>query len=177
MRTPLNRQRGFTLIELLLYLAISSGVLVSLVLFAWNVIDTGAKNARQDDVYASARYISERLKYEIRKASDINVASSNFALDLATNAGQLSLASATPNDPTIIDVDNNTLRIKQGAAAVIELNSPMVKINSLIFENYSTVDSKSKHVVFTISVEAANPSPGNKYENATIESSAELRSH
>ena len=65
-KNVLKSGAGFTFIELILYVAIVTIILSALVPFAWSAIETGVKSAVKQEVNANARYLSERIKYEIR---------------------------------------------------------------------------------------------------------------
>lgn len=160
--------------ELIIYIAIVTIVLSSLVQFAWNAIGSGVKSNTQQEVYATARYISERIKYEIRNSEGINTGSSVFD----TNPGILSLIKNAPTNPTIFDVSGGNIRIKQGAASAVNLNSADTTVTNLIFTNYTSADNKTKHVGFTLTVESNYNSTRQEYnESITLRSSAEVRSN
>jgi competence protein ComGC len=171
-------QKSFTLIELLLYLAIVTVVLTSLVLFAWNIIETGAKSGNQEMVTSEAKMLSEKIGYQIRNANDINIASSNFGVNLATTPGnKISLANNAPNNPTLIDALNGQARITLGASAAVTLNSTNTNLTNLTFINYTSVDGKTKNLQYTLTLQSKYPSHGNVYESVTLENAAEVRSH
>src|SRR3990167_6083350 len=108
-----NSHKGFTFIELILYVAIVTIILSAIVPFAWSAIETGVKSAVQQEVNANARYISERIKYEIRNSIGIN----------SVAAASISLATSTPaTNPTIIDLSLGNIRIKQGAGIAVNLD-------------------------------------------------------
>src|SRR3989344_7372816 len=71
LRLKIIGEKGFTLIELILYMALVSIVLTAIVPFAWNIIGGGVKSSAQQEVFSQARFVSERIKYEIRNASGI----------------------------------------------------------------------------------------------------------
>lgn len=147
------KQKGFTFIELLLYIAILSIILTSLVTFAWNAIDNSGKSTTQQEIASNARFVSERLLYEIRKAVDINTATSNFGINLATDqTKQLSLKENAPNDPTLINVVSGKIQIKQGAAAAVALNSTDTTVTDLTFTNNSSGDGKTKNITYTLTI-------------------------
>ncbi len=75
--------KGFTFIELILYVAIVAIMMTALIPFAWNAIEGGVKSATEQEVFSQARYVSERIKYEVRNASSIN----------SVTATQISLAT------------------------------------------------------------------------------------
>ena len=135
----LKTDRGFTFIEIILYVSIVSIILVALVPFAWNVIGGSVKSSAEQEVNSQARFISERIKYEVRNADGINsVAAASISLD----------PPGTSNDPTIIDLSGGRIRIKLGAAADVDLNSTDTNITSLIFTNYTSGDNKTKHIQY-----------------------------
>lgn len=142
MEKNIQNKKGFTLIELLLYIGILSIVITSLVLFALRIITGNAKSSTQQEISSQARYISERLKYEIRNANGINSVSSN----------QISLIKDTPNNPTIINLSAGKVMIQQGGNAAVSLNSVDINITDLTFSNYSLADNKTKNIGFTLTL-------------------------
>lgn len=165
-----NNNRGFTFIELILYVAILTIVLSALVPFAWNAVETGVKSAVQQEVNSNARYVSERIKYEIRNATGINY---------LVGSTILSLATATPaTNPTLIYSSGGNMFIKQGTADPVSIISAKTVINSLIFTNFTSGDSKTKHIQFVINIAAAFGAARQEYQDSVvIESSAEVRSN
>lgn len=163
------REYGFTLIELILYVALITIILSALVPFAWNTVETGVKSAVQQEVNANARYISERIKYEIRNASGINSVAAT-SISLATSTGG--------TNPTVIDLSGGNIRIKQGAGSTINLNSTNTVINSLTFTNYTSGDNKTKHIRFVMTVAASFAAARPEYQDSVVvDSSAEVRSN
>ena len=163
-------ERGFTLIELIIYIAIVAIILTSLIPFAWNVIEGGAKSATEQEVFANARYVSERIKYEIRNASGINSVSAT-SISLSETSGAV--------NPTVIDLSSSNIRITQGAGSPINLNSSNTTISGLTFTNYTSGDNKTKNIQFTFTVNASfNGSARQEFtESTTIEGDAEVRSN
>lgn len=163
-------RKGFTLIELILYVSIITIVMSALIPFAWNVIEGGAKSSVEQDVSSQARFISQRIMYEIRNASDIN----------SVSASSISLKVANASlDPTIIDLFGGNIRIKQGPGQADILNSTDTTITSLTFTDYSSADLKAKNIQFTFTIDD-NYTGARQEFNAppeTLESAAEIRSN
>lgn len=161
--------RGFTFIELILYISIVTIMLTAIIPFAWNVIEGGAKSSVEQEVFSQARYVSERLKYEIRNANSINSVNSPInTIDLNTPT----------NATTVIDLSGGKIRIKYGVATAIPLNSDDTTASSLTFTNYTSGDNKTKHIGFTFTI-ASNYSGARQEfkETITLRSSAEVRSN
>ncbi len=162
-------QKGFTLIELILYIALVTIILSALVPFAWNTVETGVKSAVQQEVNSNVRYMSERIKYEIRNATGINSVAAT-SISLAT--------SVSGTNPTVIDLSGGNIRIKQGSGSTVNLNSANTVINSLTFTNYTSGDGKTKHIQFIITVAASFAAARQEYQDSVVvESSGEVRSN
>ncbi len=165
----LKSSKGFTFIELILYMAIMTFIISSLVPFAWNIIGTGAKSATQQEVFSSARYVSERIKYEIRDASGIN--------SVAATSISLSNSNAAKN-PTIIDLSGGKIRVKYGASSAVNINSTDTTVSSLAFTNYTSGDNKTKNIQFTFTLQSNYSTTRQEYiETTSIRGDAEVRSN
>lgn len=162
-------QKGFTYIELIIYMSIVVMMMATLIPFAWNIIEGGAKSATQQEVTTNARYISELLKYEIRNATGIN----------SITTQQISLATADAGtNPTVITLSGGVLQITKGSGSTINLTSDNVRISDLTFTDFSSSDSKTKHIRFVFTVEANYATTRQEYQGeTTIEGSAEVRSN
>lgn len=164
----MKNKAGFTFIELILYIAIVTIMLSALVPFAWNIIGTGAKSNTEQEVFSQARFISERIKYEIRNATGINAGS--------TTPTSLSLITATGS--TVISLVGGNIQIQQGAGPATILNSPDVTMSSLTFTNNSSADNKTKNISFLFKLDAKYGSTRQEFvETTTIRSSAEVRTN
>lgn len=150
-------------------MAIISIIMMSLIPFAWDIIGGSVKSSTQQEVSSQARFISERIKYEIRNANNINNVTAN----------SISLDVNPPNNPTVIDTSGGNIRITQGVANPVNLNSPTTTISSLSFTDYTSADGTTKHIGFLFTIDDAFGSSRQEYQvpAMTIESSAELRSH
>lgn len=165
---------GFTFIELLIYIAVVALVMTSMMQLAWNAIGAGLKNSKLAEVHVNARYISERIKYEIRNANGINTGSSTFG----SSPGVLSLSQTAPNDPTVIDLSGGNVRIKQGAGATVNLNASATQVTSLIFTNYTSADNLTKNVSFSLTIQSNYSGQRFEYkESVSLKGDAELRSN
>lgn len=164
-----NRPNGFTLIELLLYVAIVSLVVSALIPFAWNVIEGGVKSTTEQEVFSNARFVSERIKSEIRNASGIN----------SVAATSISLAEFNSSvNPTIIDLSGGKIRITQGAGSPVNLNSNDTTVSSLTFTNYTSADNKTKNIQFNLTMQSNFNQTRQEYQqNISVEGDGELRSN
>lgn len=164
-----KRQTGFTLLELILYISIVTIIMAALIPFAWNVIASGTKSSTQQHIFSQARFVSEKIKWEIRNANDIN----------SVSATSISLATSNPaTNPTVVDLNGGQIRITQGADSPVFLLSNNTVADSLAFTDLSSNDGNSKHIQFSFTIKSDYSSTGHEYQETTsVRSSAELRTN
>lgn len=164
--------KGFTLIELILYMAIITIVMSALIPFAWNMIEGSAKSSVEQEVSSQARYVSERIKYEIRRASGIT----------SVGATSISLTNFSPDTTTIISLSGGKMQINKNGAGVVNLNSDdtiITTVGGVIFTDYRSADNKTKHIQFGFTIDDNYTGSRQEYNAPamTIEGSTELRSN
>ncbi len=175
--------KGFTYIELILYISIVSIMLATLIPFAWNMVEGGTQSAVQQEVSSNTRFISERIKYEIRNATGINTGAGNT--DCSITDAKISLVNNTASlNPTVITYDsiNSDVIIKQGTtgplATPMPLNSNDVLIKNFSCTNNTSVDNKTKNIFFKFDVQQSYTGTRADFKSSmTVQSSAELRSN
>jgi prepilin-type N-terminal cleavage/methylation domain-containing protein len=169
----MKTNQGFTYIELLIYIVILSILLTGAIQFMWNITYTRAKSNTMQEYNQNMRYLSQRLSYEIRNASAVNTA--------VGSSLSLAFADSTRN-PTIFTLNSGRVYVGFGSSGSCPTTSPCpitsnkININSLVFANYSTGDTKSINIDYSIS--ATNPNTNSRAEynySGTYNGSAELR--
>lgn len=161
--------RGFTFIELILYVSILTIMLSVIIPFAWDVIGGSIKSSAQQEVNTQARYLSERIKYEIRNALNVNVLGNSLII--------LSTSNPATNPTYIFRTGNNLLIMQGNGSSQIMLHSANTKLSYWNVNNYSSADGKTKNVQFTFTLETAFNSSNQKYiASTTVEADAEVRS-
>ena len=149
----IHRGQGVTLLEMLVYITLVSILVLAFVGFALDVIGTAQKARVKQEVQQNARFAMARMIYEIRSANGLNTGSSTFG----SHPGVLSLATSTPvTNPTVFDVSNGRLRIKQGASAAQDLTSSKLTVSNLVFTNRS-VSGRTSNVKIELTIEHPNP--------------------
>lgn len=164
-----NSQKGFTLLELILYVAILTLMLGTLIPLAWNVVGSSAKSSFQEEVSSQARYVSERIKYEIRNSTGINSLTAT-SISLATSTGAA--------NPTIIDLSAGKIRITQGTASPVNLNSTDSTVTALVFTSYTSADNKTKNIQYNFTIAGNSTSSRQTYKlSIPVEADAEVRNN
>jgi len=115
----ISMKQGFTFIETILYVAVIAIMMTALIPFVGNLLINSSKSMAQQEVSSNARIVSEKIKYEIRKATAFTVPASN----------QLSLNSGA----TVITLSSGQVTINS-----VPINSADTIVSNLIFENLTT---------------------------------------
>ena len=169
----MNKQRGFTLVETLLYIAIIGGILTFTVNFSLTILDGQQKARSYQEAQQNARFSVDRISQEIRSALDVNVSSSTFL----ASPGALSLSHRdSAKGPTIFDVSESRIRMRQGTTTSVFLTSDRVVVSSLIFEDLSFTN-RTKNIRVSLSLYHSNPESSSILNGSTtLQSSVTLRS-
>jgi len=165
-----NKSQAFTLIELLLYIGILVVIISGTSTFLFITLESQTKNQTIAEVEQQGAQLMQIITQNIRNADGINLPVSG------SNAPSLSISTIqAATNPTIFDLSSGTVRIKEGASAVIPLTSSKVIISGLTFYNLSRASTPGTiRVEFTIS--RVNNSGRNEYDfSKTFRGSATIR--
>jgi type II secretory pathway pseudopilin PulG len=161
-------KKGFTLVELILYVAIFTLMMTSLIPFAWNIIGGGAKSTTQQEISSNARYVSEIIKYEIRRASGITSVTST----------SISLTNFSPDSTTVIGLSGGKITISKNGGGAVNLNSNDTTISSLTFTNYTSAGNTSENIQFAFTMNSNFNQTRKEYQSTlSVEGDAEVRSN
>lgn len=160
-------QTGFTLIELILYISLVSVLLVTLVNFAWNVIEGGAKIEVESEVYSQARYVSEVIKRAIKAASSAD----------CPNSSTLNLPSdIAAQNPTVFTYSSNQITLTSGTQIVtpVRIHSSDTQITAFNCTSFAGTNTNNVQITFTIT--SNNGSSRQEYQQSlSVELSGEPR--
>ena len=144
------------MIEFLIYIALVGIILSVSGGIGLNVLNTSTKVSSITEVSQNARFAIGEIESKVSKAVGINTPSAG------TTSTTLSLQmSDSAVNPTIFDLSNGILRIKEGAGSVIPITSDEVSVSSLNFANYSYANTAG---TVSISLTIAHINPENKQE-------------
>lgn len=163
-------QKGFTLLELLLYIATSAAMLLIISGFLSVLLRARIKNQTMAEVEGQGQAVMQIITQTARNSSSINTPAQG------ASAASISFGTYTPaNNPTVFDVVDGVLRIKEGAGAAVALTNSRVSVSGVSFQNLSRTGSPGTvRVQFTLT--RINLGGRNEYEYAkTFTGSASLR--
>lgn len=152
-----EKGKGFTLIEFLMYISIVGIILVVASAVGFNVLFGKAKLAAIEEVSQNARFSLERIASAVYGAEAIN----SPVPGAASSALSLQMADVAKN-PTIFDVSEGILRIKEGGGAATPLTSDEVAVSSLTFSNVSYANAPGA-VRIAITLRFYNPANRQEY--------------
>lgn len=171
----MKNKSGFSLIELIIYIALVGIFVNGFVIFGWDLILSSIKSQVHQEVDYNLLFIDHKISDEIRAAKSI----------YSLSQTKLCLENSNPNyNPTSLFLSGSDLKIGWGGgdescmnfANEEILNSNMVKVNSLVFENLSV--SRSANIYYSIEMSYLNNGERNErdYKNS-IHGSVEIRNN
>lgn len=136
-------QKGFSLVEFIIYFGIFSFVVVTLItLFMSTVKNSGHVEARAE-VQQNLRYVITQITQSVHKATSITVSpSSTLSLGMSDEA----------KNPTVFDLSDYNLRLKEGSGDATALNSDKVKVTALSFTKISNAYPAKDSVQASITI-------------------------
>jgi type II secretory pathway pseudopilin PulG len=165
-----DKKLGFTLIELILYIALVGLIFTGTIQLVWEMVGGGVKNSYEAELNGQMRFVSEKIKREIRSATGINTFTST----------SISLAKAISGEnPTVIDLSAGQIRIKYGVGAITPITTNLISVTNLTFTNYTSPGNTSMNIGFDITAAKTSSSNNARYQTTPIiiHSDAEVRSN
>ncbi|PKL72744.1 hypothetical protein CVV26_00595 [Candidatus Kuenenbacteria bacterium HGW-Kuenenbacteria-1] len=166
----LKATKGFTLIELLLYISIASIMLLAISIFLFLLLQSRVKNQTIAEVEQQGLAVMQIITQTARNAEAIisplqGISASSLTLDVIASA----------NDPTIFDLTNGVIKIKEGTGSNVSITNSRVIVSNLSFSNLSRTNTSGIiRIQFTLIHQ--NLSNRNEYNfSKTFYGSASLR--
>ncbi|MFH1012593.1 MAG: prepilin-type N-terminal cleavage/methylation domain-containing protein [Candidatus Peregrinibacteria bacterium] len=176
-----KNNKGFTMIELVVYVAVAAFILVGIVRFNWDIMGVGVKLNVSGELTQNSRLVLERITYKIQNAEALAVASSTFGV----HPGVLTVTASGAN--SIIDtytknvsiggqtISIRKLRMKEGAAAAIDLTSDKVNVTHFVLTNL-TRDEEPANVKMELTLEYVETGEDPlRNESLSVQTAASLR--
>ena len=165
-----NKYKGTGFIELIIYMAVAIIMLAAISSFVISNKKMEGSNKAIAEVEFQGADIVSIVTQAVRNSQSINSPAagvSGSTLSIVTDTAE--------NNPTIFDLSDGKIRIKEGNSSAIELNSDQVEISNLNFQNLADTGAPGS---IRISFDIHYLNPGNKPElnyQKTYYDSASLR--
>lgn len=141
---------GFTIIEFLIYIAILVIAIAAMGLVSSNVFRVGARTNVVQEVSHNGRFAMQRIGQVVRESSGI--------VEPETEGNRLKLEKPD-KPPTVFDVSEGKLRIKEEEGKYIELTTSRVVVDRLLFKKISEDSVKVE-----MNISFCNPQGHPEYE-------------
>jgi len=165
LQNPAERDSGgFSIIEFLIYIAILAIAIAGMGLILSNIFRVGVRTDIVQEVSYNGRFAIQRIGQVVKESSGI------IKPETEENRLELSFENQAKN-PTVFDVSEGKLRIKEGNKEYIELTTSRVVVDKLLFKKVSDDSVKVE-----INISFYNPQGLPEYEfNSFFTSSFSLR--
>lgn len=146
------RKSGFTLIELTLYIALATVVLLGSSSMISLVYDARTKDFVMSEVEQQGDSALQTITQSIRNATVVNSPTPG------TSSSTLSInTSVTANNPTIFNLSDGSILMKEGTATATPLTNSNVLVTALNFQNLAQASANDNlRVSFTISYNSSS---------------------
>ena len=163
--------KGFTLVEMVLYVSLCSIFLLTLSTLLTFLLETRVRSQAIAEVNQQGSQIMNMMTQTIRNGRSIQVPS------IGTSSSILSITTAVPlRNPTIFDVSNGVMRIKEGSNSAIPLTNSRIKVSAINFQNVSSSASTEKIIRISFTIDHVNLGGRSEYTfTKTFGGSATLR--
>ncbi len=149
--------KGFSLVEMILYVAISSIMLLSLAMLLSFLLSGRIKNQSIADVNQQGLQVMQLVTQTIRSARSVD------SPGIGATSTSLSLTMPDPLlSPTVFDVVNGVVRIKEGSGQAIPLTNSHVTVYPFVFQNISATTSTDRIIRLVFTIDHNNPSGRNE---------------
>lgn len=146
MKQYLSGQKGFTLVELLLYVAISTVIILSVVGLIQVVLEARVKHQTVSEVEQQGQQAAQLIGQNLRNSGKV-CSPALGASGTTLSVDPTGTACTTVN---VFDISSGALRIKEGAAAAVNLTNTKVTVSGLSVKNLGLGNKGSAQVKFTI---------------------------
>jgi len=153
------KNAGLSIIEFLIYIAILAMAIAALGLVSSNVFRVGVRNDVVQEVSHNGRFAMQRIGRAIHEASAILKPESKEKGSIL----ELSFENPTKN-PTIFDISEGKLRIKEGNGEYIELTTSRVVVDKIVFRGVSEDSVRVDSVGVEMNISFYNPQGLPEYE-------------
>ncbi|MFH1142361.1 MAG: hypothetical protein ABIH67_02790 [Candidatus Uhrbacteria bacterium] len=165
----IRKQRGFTLLEYVIYIGIVTMVLISMIDFAWLLLNDQAKQEITADINDLGTHSLDQITYYTHRASSIS-----SATVLNINPGKLVLSFSTGPDvifetyPETIMIGNTPvmitkLRMEEVGVNQVDLTSERVNVTNFVITDLSGTEATTINIDITF--ESVNPEENKVYES------------
>ena len=152
----IKNHQGISFLELIIYIGIMAIILTSIGAFIVSNRKLEKNNQAINEVEFQGTQLVRLITQAVRNSAAVNSPTAgNSAASLSINT------DTAGNNPTVFDLSSGKLRIKEGSASAINLNSNQIQISNLSFKNLANTGTKS---IIYLKFDVGYVNPGNLQE-------------
>ncbi len=130
-----NNTKAFTLIELVLYLAMISGIMLTISYSLATLLEARIKNQAIAEVNQQGQQVLQIITQISRNSIAIRLPVPQ------SSSNAMTLTVPNPNDPTIFTLVSNAIMISEGGGTQIPLTNGRVVVSDLSFRNLTRTNT------------------------------------
>jgi hypothetical protein len=150
-RTVHSYQKGFTLIEILLYLSLSIVMVALIGGIGVNVLTGLTGSKAEEELQYNAQFVTEKIHAIVSAAKNIELPSAR-----ETSPGLILRMNDPKKDPTVIDVVDGRIRVKEGESDPWLLSGKRLIVLTPVFSNVTYAGGPGS-VRIILPMELVNP--------------------
>ena len=125
---PKTNNGGFTLMETIIYIGIIAVILSSFLLITEQIIFSSNRTRQQIELAENQKFLIQKINWLLRSVDTVNVPAPG-----ATSATLSINKTNFADNPLIIDLANNAIRLTTGGAGAIPITNDSVTVTDLTF--------------------------------------------
>ncbi len=139
--------KGFTLIEVLIYSALIAMIISGSLIAVYQIIEGSDSIQNKIIIEQEANFLLSKIRWVLTGATAII----SPTVGLASSTLSINKANYSEN-PIILDLNSNNLRMKQGSGNPTILNNQNIAISNLIFEHLAANGSGPEGLKINLTV-------------------------
>ncbi|OGG43915.1 hypothetical protein A3G50_02795 [Candidatus Jorgensenbacteria bacterium RIFCSPLOWO2_12_FULL_42_11] len=125
---PKTNNGGFTLMETIIYIGIIAVILSSFLLITEQIIFSSNRTRQQIELAENQKFLIQKINWLLRSADTVNAPAPG-----ATSATLSINKTNFADNPLVIDLVNNAIRLTTGGAGAIPITNDLVTVTDLTF--------------------------------------------
>lgn len=133
---------GFTLIETIIYIGIIAVILSSFLLITEQIVFSSNRTRQQIELAENQKFLIQKINWLLRSVDTINTPAPG-ATSAILSINKMNFA----NNPLVIDLNNNAVRLTTGGASAVPITNSSVTVTDLTFYQLTLANQNAIRLV------------------------------
>ena len=138
---------GFTLIEVLIYIVLISIIIGGSLIVVYQILETNKGVYNKIMIEQEANFLLQKIRWAMTGVSIINTP----AVGATSSLLSVNKINFSQN-PIVIDLNSNNMRLKRGSAQTYILNSQNISVGNLVFQRFAASSSIPESIKINLTV-------------------------